>query len=160
MYIATKILLTSLASFSSSGTSTPDLCDIVHPDTGTPTICVPHEDGAPVYDGDVCCNSGTCTAPPVGASCTTGQRRFYCELGEVNALNVVTCYFEVPNYCDLFTCELDIGGAPQEATLCCEFGVCTLYAAASGTCDASNVYHCNSYKDNGDGTVDCLDWKE
>jgi hypothetical protein len=155
MYIAAKILLTYLAPLLAAPTA-PDLCDVVHPVTGTPEICVPHEDGAPVYDADVCCTDGTCT-PARGGTCVTGQKRFYCELGEVNALDVVSCYFEVPNYCDVVPCELDVGGAPQEAKICCEFGICTLYA--SGSCDAANVYHCNSVQNNADGTVTCLDWE-
>ncbi len=152
MYIATKILLTSLTTI-----STPDLCDVVHAGTDAPMYCTPHGDGAPVYNRDVCCSNGTCV-PTTGGQCVTGQKRYYCELGEVNALNVVSCYFEVPDYCEVYTCELDIRLAPQEDTICCVFGVCTPYSVAN--CDAANMYHCNSVKDNGDGTVDCLDWEE
>jgi hypothetical protein len=150
MYIATKILLTHLATLAS-----PDLCDVVNTSTGTPTICIPHEEGAPVYNADVCCIDSRCVKP-IRGKCLTGQTRFYCELGEVNSAGVVSCYFEVPNYCDLFTCQLDIGGAPQAGKICCEFGICTPYGGG-GTCDAANVYHCNSIKDNGNGTVECLD---
>jgi hypothetical protein len=151
MYIATQVLLTYLSTLSA-----PDLCDVVHERTGTPTICIPHEDGAPIYNANVCCIEGKCV-PTIGGACVTGQKRFYCELGEVNAVGVVSCYFEVPNYCDVVPCELDVGGAPQAAKICCEFGICTLYA--SGTCDAANVYTCTSVHDNGDGTVKCLDWE-
>jgi hypothetical protein len=153
MYIAAKILLTYLAPLTA-----PDLCDVVYSDTGAPKVCVPHEDGAPVYDANVCCSNGTCVpSTSSNGTCMTGKKRFYCELGEVDAFGVVACYFEVPNYCSVFPCELDVGGGWQEAKICCEFGICTLYGA--GSCDAANVYHCNSYQDNGDGTVTCLDWE-
>jgi hypothetical protein len=151
MYIAAKILLSSLASLTA-----PDLCDVVNTSTGTPAICIPHEDGAPVYNADVCCTDSSCVKPIRGA-CATTQKRFYCELGEVNAVGVVSCYFEVPNYCDVVPCELEVGGGPQEAKICCEFGICTLYASGD-SCEAANIYHCNSYEDNGDGTVTCHDW--
>lgn len=150
MYIAAKILLTYLAPLTA-----PDLCDVVHPYTGTPTICTPHEDGAPVYDADVCCTDGTCTPTTTTGKCVTGQKRFYCELGEIDALGIVSCYFEVPNYCDVFPCGLEVGISPQEDTICCVYGICTPY---SDVCEAANVYHCNSVQDNGDGTVTCLDW--
>lgn len=152
MYIAAKILLSYFASLTA-----PDLCDVVNTSTGTPTICTPHADGAPVYNADVCCTGSSCVKP-IRGTCATTQKRFYCELGEINAVGSVSCYFEVPNYCDVVPCELEVGGGPQEATLCCEFGICTLYAGG-GTCDAANVYHCNSYQDNGDGTVTCVDWE-
>jgi hypothetical protein len=151
MYIAAKVLLTYFASLSA-----PDLCDVVNPQTGTPTICTPHEDGAPVYDAEVCCSNSACMATAATSSCGANQKRFYCELGEVNAINIVSCYFEVPNYCDVFPCELQIGGGPQEQKICCEYGICTPY---SGVCEANNVYHCNSVQNNGDGTVTCLDWE-
>lgn len=150
MYIATQILLTYLSTLTA-----PDLCDVVNAYTGTPTICIPHEDGAPIYNADVCCTDGACV-PMIGGTCVTNQSRFYCELGEVDALGKFSCYFEVPNYCELYPCGLDIGAAPQENIICCEFGVCTPYGGG-GTCDAANVYHCNSVHDNGDGTVSCLD---
>jgi hypothetical protein len=153
MYIATKILLTYLASLTA-----PDLCDVVHSRTGTPTICHPHEDGAPIYDANVCCIGSSCVAS-TGSTCVTGQKRFYCELGEVNAVGKVSCYFEVPNYCELYPCEIEIGGGSQEGTICCENGICTPYAGG-GSCDSGNVLHCMSEKDNGDGTVECLDPEE
>lgn len=152
MYIAAKILLSYLGTLTA-----PDLCDVVNTSTGTPTICIPHADGAPVYNADVCCTGSNCVKP-VRGTCSPTQKRFYCELGEVNAVGSVSCYFEVPNYCHVFPCALEIGGEPQETTICCEYGVCTPYA--SGSCDAGNVYYCNSVKDNGDGTVDCLDWEQ
>jgi hypothetical protein len=153
MYIAAKILLTYLATLTA-----PDLCDVVHSQTGTPTICVPHEDRAPVYDADVCCAGSTCKPTTATSACVTGQKRFYCELGVVDALGIVSCYFEVPNYCDVFPCELEIGAGPLQGTICCENGICTPYAGG-GSCDSTNVYHCLSVHDNGDGTVTCLDWE-
>lgn len=153
MYIAAKILLTLFAPLTA-----PDLCDVVHAVTGTPTICIPHEEDAPAYDADVCCQSdGTCVAA-MGGTCVTNEKRFYCELGEVNALGIVSCYFEVPNYCDVVPCQLEVGAAPQDGTICCENGICTPYAGG-GSCDASNVYFCAAIHDNGDNTVTCLDWE-
>ena len=154
MYIATKILLTAFTSLTS-----PDLCDVVHAGTDAPLYCKPHADGAPVYDRDVCCSNGKCV-PTTGGKCVTGQQRFYCELGEVDALNLISCYFEVPNYCEVYTCDLDIGIGPQYGTICCENGICTPYIGSAGTCDAANVYQCESIHDNGDGTVECLDWEQ
>jgi hypothetical protein len=150
MYIATQVLLTYLS------TTTPDLCDVVHERTGTPTICIPHADGAPSYNADVCCSDGKCV-PKIGATCVTGQQRFYCELGEVNAVGVVSCYFEVPNYCDVFPCQLEIDAPQQEDTICCVNGICTPYYGLEGTCDPANIFHCDSVKTNADGTVECQD---
>jgi hypothetical protein len=151
MFIATKILLTYLASLS------PDLCDVVNTSTGSPTICIPHAERAPVYDADVCCSGSTCVKS-IRGKCLTTQKRFYCELGEVNSAGLVSCYFEVPDYCAVYPCELEIGGAPQEATICCQFGDCIVYAGGGG-CPPENVFHCVSVQDNGDGTVKCLDWE-
>jgi hypothetical protein len=154
MYIATKILLTQLASITA-----PDLCDVVNTSTGTPTICVPHEDGAPVYNADVCCTGSTCVKP-IRGRCSSTQKRFYCELGEVNSAGLVSCYFEVPYYCEVFPCALEIGIDPQEETICCVNGICTPYYGSEGTCDPANIYHCDSVKLNPDGTVECLDPEE
>jgi hypothetical protein len=156
MYIATKILLAHLASFTA-----PDLCDVVNPKTGAPTICIPHADGAPVYNRDVCCSDGSCIPMTTGGSCVTEQERFYCELGEVDALGSVRCYFEVPHYCDVYECsnddELEIDVWPQEATLCCVNGICTLFVPEQGNCDPQDVLICDNVVTNQDGTVECLD---
>jgi hypothetical protein len=152
MYIASQILLTVFSTFSS-----PDVCDVVSTRTGTPTICVPHEEGAPVYNADVCCTSRACA--PATSTCVTGTKRFHCELGAVDALGLVSCYFEVPNYCHLFPCALEIGIAPQAEAICCEGGVCTPYFSGD-TCDPANIYHCDNVKENGDGTVTCVDGDE
>jgi hypothetical protein len=153
MYIATQVLLTFLSTFTA-----PDLCDVVDETTGTPTICIPHADGAPVYNADLCCRDGKCV-PKIGDACITGQKRFYCELGEVDAVGKFSCYFEVPNYCDVFPCELEINSPEQEETICCVNGICTPYIGSAGTCDEANVYQCESVKENPDGTVECLDWE-
>jgi hypothetical protein len=154
MYIAAKILLSYFASLSA-----PDLCDVVNTSTGSPTICRPHAEGAPVYNGDVCCTGSSCVKPIQGA-CPAPKQRFYCELGRVTMVGVI-CYFEVPDYCTVFPCELDIkaGIDPQEDTICCENGDCESYGGG-GTCLPENVYHCNALQDNGDGTVTCLDWED
>jgi hypothetical protein len=151
MYIAAKILLTYLAPLMA-----PDLCDVVQPESGTPTICIPHADDAPVYNAEVCCNKDVCTKTTVGSTCGANQKRFYCELGQVDALNIVSCYFEVPNYCDVFPCELEVGILPQEEPICCENGICTPFTLL---CDSANVYNCESVQNNGNGTVTCLDWE-
>jgi hypothetical protein len=80
MYIAAKILLTYLASLTAPESlaapdplTAPDLCDVVYPDTGTPKICTPHEDGAPVYDAEVCCTSSTCRPATANRSAFTAS---------------------------------------------------------------------------------------
>jgi hypothetical protein len=154
MYIAAKILLSYLAS-----STAPDLCDVVNTSTGSPTICIPHADGAPEYNGDVCCTGSSCVKPISGTCTTTSQKRFYCELGAVNAVGSVTCYFEVPDYCAVFPCELGIeaGSDPQEETICCEGdNPCTPYYGG-GTCAPEYIYHCDSVQENPNGTVTCLD---
>ena len=155
MYIATKILLTYLS------LTAPDLCDVVNKETGTPTICMPHAEGAPVYNADVCCSGSNCVAPTRG-TCATGRTRFYCELGEINAAGTVSCYWEVPYYCDVFACDdaLEIGIGPQHGgSLCCdeESGICEVLVPEQGNCPPENILYCNSIVTNEDGTVECLD---
>lgn len=153
MYIATKVLLTFLSTFSS-----PDLCDVVHERTGEPTICSPHAEGAPVYDAEVCCQGSSCVAAT--GECATPQKRFYCELGEINAAGLVSCYWEVPHYCDVYECDdqLEIDILPQNAKLCCPDGQpCTILVPEQGNCLPEDIFICDNVVSNGDGTVDCVD---
>ena len=78
-----------------------DMCEVVNPDTGVPILCGIHAEGAPVYDGDVCCAEEICA--PAKSPCIDGTL-YHCDLGEEDASGF-TCYFEVPNYCDVFLCE-------------------------------------------------------
>lgn len=160
MSITTHVLLSLLVILSPSGESVRDLCDLVDDTTGAPLVCQPHGEGAPVYDSTVCCERGTCFAAPDGY-CLDGEDLFYCELGEVRTTEEVICYFEVPDYCDVFTCEPpspDFSWHPQEESICCEHGICTPYV--KGYCEEQNIYMCGSLVCNPDGTVTCIDWEE
>ncbi|PRQ03629.1 hypothetical protein ENSA5_13840 [Enhygromyxa salina] len=164
MYIATKLLLTYLTAMTPGAVDDPNICDVVSPATGTSAVCKPHREGAPVWDASVCCTDRTCFEPTAEGRCESGESRYYCELGELNpARGNVDCYFEVPDYCDVFECDSPAPGyqAPaQEGLLCCPYGICTPYKLGSGICETEDIYYCVSVANNGDGTVDCVDWDE
>jgi hypothetical protein len=161
MNIAIKVLLTLFTTMTPAGDGVLDLCDVVNRETGTPVICSPHVEGAPVYDADVCCAGSRCFAAP-SATCRVGESRYHCDLGEAKAGGVVDCYFEVPEYCAVHECESNkppgYQQQPQAAFICCSWGICTQIVDGSGTCDEADIYWCSSLATFEDGTLDCVDW--
>jgi hypothetical protein len=156
MTITTTLLLSLFASLSSTAGKPPDVCDVVYRDTGRPIICEPHREGAPVYDSTVCCDGQTCIAAQDGY-CGGDRERFYCELGEAWATGEVSCYFEVPDYCDVFPCAPGFQPQPVSISMCCNAGVCwTLYGDAND-CELGDIYFCHDGVTNEDGTVTCFD---
>jgi hypothetical protein len=71
----------------------------------------------------------------------------------------VSCYFEVPDYCDVFACEPKPGFQPQpaEAAICCNQGVCWPTTSGANDCELQDIVWCDSAVSNADGTVTCLD---
>ena len=161
MNIATKIILTSLLPMFGTP-QTPDLCDVVDPETGTPTICLGHSPEPPVLDKDLCCAGESCTLA-FGTTCDADQTRYHCDYGELDALYNATCYFEVPDYCAVFQCET--GSNPGYTTggeaefLCCYCGICEeLPLHLLELCESDHLYWCESPFTNWDGNVGCADW--
>jgi hypothetical protein len=155
MPIPTSLLITIL-------TTTPatdgvrDLCDVVDRLTGTPTICRPHPEGAPIYDGNVCCVGSACV-PASGGQCRERETLYHCQLGELTTTGPVACWFEVPEYCDVFACESQIAPPPHAGTICCNQGVCWSYQVGTNNCELGDIFWCTSGVTNLDGTVTCLD---
>jgi len=155
MYIASQLLIATL-------TTTPavdgvrDLCDVVHRKTGTPTICKPHKEGAPIYNANVCCSGSTCF-PTSSGRCQSGESLYYCGLGEQIPTGEVACYFEVPEYCDLHPCRSSITPPPLEIPLCCNEGVCWEHQTGANDCELQDLFWCAEGVSNADGTVTCLE---
>lgn len=160
MTIATTIILGFL--FSSNPTFVvPDLCDVVNPDTGTPTICQPHGPDPSVLDRDVCCKGDECVQQQSGESCSADELLFHCDYGKVDQYGNVTCFFEVPDYCDVHVCEA--GGnpgysmGPQSDFICCWFGDCYQVPLQYADTCGGDIFWCGSPYTNADGTVGCAD---
>jgi hypothetical protein len=155
MSIATQLLITIL-------TTTPttdgvrDLCDVVDRLTGTPTICRPHPEGAPIYDGNVCCAGSACV-PASGGQCRERETLYHCQLGELTATGAVACWFEVPEYCDVHPCESQIAPPLWEDIICCQHGWCLAVGVYSDPCPISDIFYCSSLVSNPDGSVTCYD---
>lgn len=154
MTIITLIIVA--ATSTAPGQPLADLCDLAYTSTGTPTFCEPHPDGAPHYDDTVCCDTQGCVIARAG-SCDEKRKPYYCELGEVWASGEVTCYFEVPSYCDVFPCEPGFQTWPQELYLCCYEGICWELSPSGDNCEPLNIYWCQDGVSNPDGTITCLD---
>ena len=134
----------------------PDLCDIVYTDTGRPVFCEPHPDGAPRFDGVVCCDGGSCKPAPA-SGCPAELDAYVCELGQLRADGYVSCYFEVPDYCDVFPCAPGFNTWPQASVMCCYEGICWSIDDDANDCEIMDIYWCNDGVTNQDGTVTCLD---
>ena len=157
MFTITTLLLTLFATGPSLWGTAGDLCGIVHPDTGTPLRCSPHPEGAPLYDGTVCCNDTTCFESE-GGPCFDGEVLYSCELGKVSASKEVTCFFEVPTYCEVFPCDPGYQTQPQANGMCCVNGICwNIYDDDPGSCEVQDIYWCDDGVTNLDGTVTCFD---
>ena len=87
---------------------------------------------------------------PSGA---TAERQMWIE---VLATNEVSCFVEVPNYCDLYPCKPGYSPHPQPYMMCCQYGVCWHYTTG-GDCTYGDISWCSSGVTNEDGTVTCLD---
>ena len=152
--------ITTLITFFATLTATPgqpsDLCDIVYPDTSRPIFCEPHPDGAPRYNATACCNDTECVTPRAG-KCSTGRKAYFCELGEAWSDGVVSCYFEVPEYCDVFPCALGFQTWPQANYMCCHAGNCWNSLPTSNDCEPQDIFWCDNGVTNSDGTVTCFD---
>lgn len=155
MSIKIPILLTLFATLITNSETPRDLCDLVYTDTGKPILCQPHPDNAPRYDAAVCCSERGCV-PARGTSCLAANL-FYCELGKVQATGEVSCYFEVPGYCDVFPCEMGFQPPPAEAAICCNQGICWPTTSGANDCELLDIVWCDSVVSNADGTVTCLD---
>lgn len=134
-----------------------DLCDITNPDTDTPILCEPHPDGAPVWDATVCCNDKDCVQPDALGACAGERQAYFCDRGELMTDDTVSCYFEVPNYCDVYPCSPGYGGWPQGNMMCCYEGICWNIWHGSNDCERSDIHWCNDGVTNNDGTVTCFD---
>lgn len=155
MYIATQLLIASI-NITPAMAGVPDLCDIVDPSTGTPTICAPHKEGAPIYKANVCCTGSTCF-PTVRNRCPSGQSLYYCGLGEQAPTGAVDCYFEVPDYCDVHICPSMVAPFPWESEICCQWGYCFEITPYSDPCHIDDIYSCGDLVSNADGSVTCVD---
>jgi hypothetical protein len=155
MYIATQLLIASLNT-TPAMTGVPDLCDIVDPSTGTPTICKPHKEGAPIYNANVCCTGNACI-PTSSSRCPSGRSLYYCGLGEQTPTGAVNCYFEVPDYCEVHACPMGIATVPWEAEICCQWDWCLEIGVYSDLCPIEDIYSCASLVSNPDGSVTCVD---
>lgn len=154
MSITIKLLLSITTATTPTTNDVSDVCDVVYRDTGTPLICKLHPEGAPVYDGEVCCTGTSC----VPASSTCEESSLYrCELGEQRADGEVDCYVEVPNYCDVFPCGPGFQAQPLAEAMCCSQGICWPTSAGANDCELQDIYWCDSGVSNPDGTVTCLD---
>jgi hypothetical protein len=156
MPITIKLLLSIIATTTPSASDIPDLCDIVDRSTGVPLFCSPRPEGAPVLGRNVCCTAGSCVlADP---TCKTASL-YFCELGEQYADGEVSCYVEVPSYCDVFPCAPAPGfqAQPIDTAICCSQGICWHTVSGSADCEFDDIYWCGSGVSNADGTVTCLD---
>ena len=154
MYIANKLLIATITTIVPAMTGANDLCGVVDRVTGTPTICEPHKQGAPIYDAEVCCAGSTCY--PAGGGCQGGEVLYYCSLGEVTPTGEVACYFEVPEYCDVFPCQPTVAPPPLNIPICCNQGVCWEHVFPND-CEVNDIKWCSSGVSNSDGTITCLD---
>jgi hypothetical protein len=154
--IMTIITLITLFATLTTSSQPSDLCDIVYTDTGRPIFCEPHPDGAPRWDKAVCCNDTGCVASRSG-TCSTGRKAYYCELGELLASGQVSCYFEVPNYCDVFPCAPGFQTWPQANEMCCPDGGDCWTVDDLTDCEIGDLYWCGDGVTNSDGTVTCFD---
>jgi hypothetical protein len=156
MTITTQVLLALFATLTPTTGELRDLCDIVYSDTGRPVLCEPHREGAPRYDGTVCCDTQTCYEAPEGY-CLDDEKPFYCALGEADTTGEVSCYFEVPDYCDVFPCAPGFQALPQANFMCCHAGICWTTYPSSNDCEIPDIYWCDDGVTNEDGTVTCFD---
>jgi hypothetical protein len=160
MFIIT--LFTLLATLIINGELSPtDRCDIVYSDTGRPIFCEPHS-APPRWDAAVCCSDAGCVPAKSGA-CSSGLQAQYCELGKLSGDGSVRCYFEVPDYCDVFDCEpsLEVQLDPQAYGMCCpEGGPCWPTAGGLNDCEVDDLIWCNNGCTNPDGTTTCFDDEE
>ena len=140
-----------------SGTGLPNVCDSTNPDTGTPILCDPYHAEAPVWDDTVCCDNNNCTVPNALGQCPADRKARYCEFGEQWADNSVSCYFVVPNVCDVFPCEPGFNPWPEQNTMCCYEGICWHLWADDNDCEVWDIYWCSDGVTNQDGTVTCFD---
>ena len=157
MSIKIQVLLSLFATLTSSSGAPPDLCDIAYTDTGRPIFCEPHRDGAPVYDDTVCCDGHSCIPSRQGSCAVETRAPYYCELGEVKATGEVSCYFEVPDYCEAFPCAPGFQSHPQRAFMCCNAGICWNTFTDSNDCEPKDIFWCQDGVTNPDGTMTCFD---
>jgi hypothetical protein len=155
MFIATQLLIASLNT-TPAMTGVGDLCDVVDRRTGTPTICEPHKEGAPVYNANVCCAGSTCF-PTSAGGCSSGESLYYCGLGEQTSTGTVSCYFEVPDYCNVYSCGTGVAPYPWEGGICCQYDYCLEITPYSAPCPPEDIYYCSSLVSNADGSVTCVD---
>jgi hypothetical protein len=149
-------LITLFATLTAPTVKLGDVCNLVHTNTGTPVLCEPHPDGAPRYDGTVCCNGDTCIKGDAG-TCLADRKPYYCELGQLWASGEVSCYFEVPAYCDVFPCAPSFQTWPQANDMCCHDGECWTPNTELSDCEIEDIYWCDDGVTNQDGTVTCFD---
>jgi hypothetical protein len=149
-------IITLFATLTTPSEKPSDLCDIVYADTGRPVWCEPHRDGAPRLDDMVCCDAAGCIAAHSGG-CAQGRTAYHCELGQVWADGDVSCYFEVPDYCDVFPCAPGFQTWPQANPMCCSEGVCWNTNVFGNDCEPQDIYWCSDGVTNSDGTVTCFD---
>lgn len=155
MFSTSQILITLIAMISMDNASIPDLCDTVSPRTGTPSRCEPHYAGAPLFDDLACCDTDSCR-PLSGSDCDTDEKLVYCELGELHSTGELSCYFEVPNYCDISPCDAWIGIRPEPGYVCCNsLGGC--WPAYHDECFMENIFWCDFGTSNNDGSMTCYD---
>ena len=157
MYITLELLLSIIPFITPTTETVRDLCDVVYRTTGTPVLCQPHRYSAPVLDAEVCCAGKSCFRATAGQGCEDGESRYYCELGEVRSTGEVSCFFEVPDFCEAFSCPQGYQAPPLETYMCCNNGVCWTILSGSNGCELGDIYWCYSGVTNEDGTVTCFD---
>jgi hypothetical protein len=69
----------------------------------------------------------------------------------------VSCYFEVPDYCDVFPCDPGFQTWPQANGMSCYDGISSNTDSGSNDCEISDIYWCSDGVTNQDGTVTCFD---
>ncbi|PRQ06050.1 hypothetical protein [Enhygromyxa salina] len=75
----------------------------------------------------------------------------------MRATGEVSCYFEVPDFCEVFPCKPGFQAQPQANFMCCYEGICWNTYTGSNDCEIQDIYWCNDGVTNQDGTVTCLD---
>ena len=68
----------------------------------------------------------------------------------------MSCYFEVPTYCDVNPCPPGFGAHPQGMYMCCSQGICW-NSYGPDDCEPQDIFWCQNGATNDDGTATCFD---
>ena len=173
-----RTLVALLAVFAVSSTTAlaggqaRDLCAEVYRDlAGNPVTdsagrtisryCEPSSDELPTWEDELCCTFSTAGAsctPTSDGRCERGEK-MWCEHGEQIGEGV-TCYFYLPDTCDLGHCDpgpIEAQPIVDETLLCCQAGACYEVINMFSYC-AGDFSVCRYGETNEDGTTTCHDY--